>query len=57
MDKSTWFRIASGLGVIGLGVMMALRSEVSDVAARSVMAAVAFMFGAIALVLIGKARW
>lgn len=56
MEKSTQLRILAIVGVVGLAVLMGLRSEVSGVAARGVLAALAFACGAIALVSIVKAR-
>jgi hypothetical protein len=57
MEKSTYFRIVTVIGVIGFGVLMGLRSEISGTAARSAIAALAFACGAVALVCIYKARW
>jgi hypothetical protein len=56
MEKSTRFGILAIVGIVGLAVLMGLRSEVSGVAARSVLSALAFACGAIALVCIIKAR-
>jgi hypothetical protein len=57
MDKRIGVRhIVAILGIIGFAALMALRSEISNITARSAVAAFAFMLGAISLIYFIKSR-
>jgi hypothetical protein len=49
-------RVMSSLALIGFAILMAVRSELSSIAGRSVLAGIAFSLGGIALYCIVKAR-
>ena len=56
VDITMWNRVAAVLAIIGFGVMMALRSELSSVAARAALAAVACGLFGLALALGARSR-
>ena len=49
-------RVVVVLAVIGFSIMMALSSELTSIAARAVMAAIAFGLGATAFICVAKSR-
>lgn len=56
MERSTWLRILGVAGIVGVGVLMGLRSTVSGVAERAAMAVLALACGAVAIVCLQRAR-
>jgi len=56
MQGTMWYRIAGVVAVTGFAIMMALRGELSSIAARTVLAAIAGSLVGVAWICFARSR-